>query len=441
MAAPHVAGVAALLRQHHPSWSPMAINSALQTTAYQTTRTPRGAAGQPFGTAWEYGAGHIDPQAALDPGVVFTHGPIDWQRFVCGAELAPEQWGQRCPECVLDADLCMQSRLNTPSVVLMRLAGAATVVRTATSVLAAAADWSASVTPPPGFSVTVAPSRFSLAPGASQQLAITITRTSAAYGGDAGSEGAITLASDAGPLARLPLVARAIMMSAPANVRLPARPANASFNVTPGWRGTVHAYALPPVQARVFEGRVGQIPPFGLPFLPGPGVAEFNITTDGRRAAASVLRFALFDADVAAGTDLDIWVVQGDMLVDWSLKYNSSNEEVTINNASGTYSVYVAGFSIPPGQQDSPFKLHVWTLRSDLSGRALARVVAPQANAPAPSGSGAAVPVTMAFSPQVLKADGSKWLSAVVYSANEATPDGRLVKRGMMAAPVTLVSW
>ena len=77
MSSPHIAGIGALIRQQHPDWSPAAIKSALMTTA-----TPRrndgtairedsdGRASNPFG----YGAGFVQPNAALDPGLVYDAG-------------------------------------------------------------------------------------------------------------------------------------------------------------------------------------------------------------------------------------------------------------------------------------------------------------------------------------------------------------------------------
>ncbi|MBA0548054.1 hypothetical protein Golob_019173, partial [Gossypium lobatum] len=87
MAAPHVAGVTALLKAIHPEWSPAAIRSALMTTANtidnnrttltnQYTNLP--------GTPLDYGAGHINPNKAMDPGLIYD---IDWQGYVdflCG---------------------------------------------------------------------------------------------------------------------------------------------------------------------------------------------------------------------------------------------------------------------------------------------------------------------------------------------------------------------
>ena len=57
MSAPHVAGVAALLMQKHPTWSPMMIKSALMTSGYDVIDGGISAATRIF----RQGAGHIKP--------------------------------------------------------------------------------------------------------------------------------------------------------------------------------------------------------------------------------------------------------------------------------------------------------------------------------------------------------------------------------------------
>ncbi|KAK8642547.1 hypothetical protein V6N13_011887 [Hibiscus sabdariffa] len=87
MSAPHIAGVTALLKAVHPEWSQAAIRSALMTTAYTTDNNGTTLTDQATNlpaTALDYGAGHINPSKAMDPGLIYD---IDWQGYVdflCG---------------------------------------------------------------------------------------------------------------------------------------------------------------------------------------------------------------------------------------------------------------------------------------------------------------------------------------------------------------------
>jgi len=84
MAAPHIAGIAALIKQKHPHWSPAAIKSALMTTSTTLDRAGNLILAQQYSeseamnlvraTAFDYGSGHVNPRAALDPGLVFDAG-------------------------------------------------------------------------------------------------------------------------------------------------------------------------------------------------------------------------------------------------------------------------------------------------------------------------------------------------------------------------------
>ena len=80
MAAPHIAGIAALIKQKNPHWSPGAIKSALMTTATTLDRGGRPILAQQYSeteimtlvqaTPFDYGSGAVNPKAALDPGLI-----------------------------------------------------------------------------------------------------------------------------------------------------------------------------------------------------------------------------------------------------------------------------------------------------------------------------------------------------------------------------------
>ncbi|OVA03787.1 Peptidase S8/S53 domain [Macleaya cordata] len=94
MSCPHISGVAALLKAAHPDWSPSAMKSALMTTAYtrDNTKSPlRDAAGGTISNPWAHGSGHVDPQKALDPGLVYDINTEDYVAFLCSLDYSIAQ--------------------------------------------------------------------------------------------------------------------------------------------------------------------------------------------------------------------------------------------------------------------------------------------------------------------------------------------------------------
>ncbi|KAI3914369.1 hypothetical protein MKW98_014976 [Papaver atlanticum] len=122
MACPHVSGLAAMLRHAHRKWSPAAIKSALMTTAYNSDK-----AGKPItdlatgkvSTPFQHGAGHVDPNKALNPGLVYDIQPSDYVAFLCSIGYNQTQMSlfikDRKVDCSLNKLAAGPGDLNYPS--------------------------------------------------------------------------------------------------------------------------------------------------------------------------------------------------------------------------------------------------------------------------------------------------------------------------------------
>ncbi|MBA0688030.1 hypothetical protein Goari_005841, partial [Gossypium aridum] len=121
MLCPHAAGIATLLKDAHRDWSSTAIRSAMMTIAEvfdnangRIIDMTTGVAGTPL----DFGAGHINPNKAMDPGLVYDIEIQDYINYLCGLNYTSKQirtiTGMRqfnCDSATLD--------LNYPSFIIL----------------------------------------------------------------------------------------------------------------------------------------------------------------------------------------------------------------------------------------------------------------------------------------------------------------------------------
>jgi len=345
MSSPHVAGLAALLKDLHPSWSPMMIKSALMTTGYDVLDGGTPAPNTNPILIFRQGAGHVSPAAAADPGLVFDHGFIDWLGFLCGTGQLQAGY---CPAIGIDP-----SDLNVPSIAIGALPGTQTVTRTATNVSGKTATFTATVNMP-GFSVGVSPSTMTLKPGESGTFAVSITANTAplnSYGG-----GQLTWTSDQGHSIRLPIVAQPISIAAPSEVSGSGVEGSATIPVTFGYTGdyTAAPHGLEP--AVMTAGTVEDDP--GNSFAPfGPGTTLHFVSVPAGQAYA---RFSLFDDYTDGNDDLDLYVYYPSGAYAGGSGSGTSAEQVDVLfPPAGDYYVFVHGW-----QTDGPdanYTLFSWS--------------------------------------------------------------------------------
>lgn len=178
MATPHVAGIALLLKQAHPDWGPAAIKSALMTTAYATLDD--GYAGSSYSgqLPWGQGAGHIDPNRASDPGLIYDSGRNDWIKYQCKLNKSAVT---PATDCSTVGALGETYELNLASITAGAILKDALIPRTVTNVGSTSATYTATVALD-GFTAEVSPPSLTLAPGASGSFTVKLVPTTAIEG-------------------------------------------------------------------------------------------------------------------------------------------------------------------------------------------------------------------------------------------------------------------
>ncbi|HYE66314.1 MAG TPA: S8 family serine peptidase [Pyrinomonadaceae bacterium] len=404
MASPHVAGLGALLKNLHPSWSPMMIKSALMTTGYDLlgfAATPAGA----LSRAWAQGAGHVQPNAAANPGLVYDSGFNDWVKFLCGTG----QLTGCAPSNIVDP-----SDLNLASIAIGDLAGVQTVRRTVKNVGGSAATYTATVSGLPGINVVVSPSSFTIPAGGTQTYTVTFTRTTAAF--NAYQSGFLTW-SDGTHNVRSPVVIRPFAISAPSELSGTGTSGSMIWNITTGYNGALTLEKRGLIPATTFTDTIQDDPTNNFNTASpaaNQGIKSYTVTIP---AGTTYARFALFDNFTDGADDLDLYVYNSaNALVGASGGPTSAEVVNLVNPAAGTYTVYVHAW-----QTDGPdanYTLFTWVLGSTDAGNMTI-------SGPAAAVIGVTSPVNLSWSGL---SGGTKYLGSIAYREGAAVRGTTIIR-------------
>ncbi|KAF4388782.1 hypothetical protein G4B88_019059 [Cannabis sativa] len=136
MSCPHASAIAAIIKSYRPSWSPAAIKSAIMTTATVLDNTKRLIGRDPNGiqaTPFDHGSGHINPVAAIDPGLIYDFNSRDIIDFLCSTGASPSQLKNLTGHIIYCQNPPIPSyNFNYPSIGVSSLNGSLSLYRTVT---------------------------------------------------------------------------------------------------------------------------------------------------------------------------------------------------------------------------------------------------------------------------------------------------------------------
>jgi hypothetical protein len=369
-AAPEVTGVAALLKEAHPGWSPAALKSALMTTAYVEVVRSDGAPADGF----DMGAGHIDANRAVDPGLVYDNSFADHAAYLCGFPEPPFA----ASDCAAHAAAGYPSTavdLNLPSIAVASLISGDVIRRRVTNV-GPQATFTAELIPPPDLDVVVEPASLVLGTGQTADFSVRFIDRGA--GRDLWFFGELAWRS-ATHNVESPIAVQPVTLRAAPEVFLSGRQGTATLPVGFGYGGTyeatVHGLSLPTldVNGQVPRAFIDDDPTNTFSFRDGNGVTMHAFTVP---ADQLLLRVALFDELTDGQDDLDLYLFFCPANNQCSQLAKSdgvtSDEEIDIvRPRNGSYVLLVHGFETDQiaGGPGANYSLFTWALGlNDIAG-------------------------------------------------------------------------
>ncbi len=375
MSSPHMAGIGALMKDlFEVDTSPMAIESALVTTAYNQNNQ-----GEPImalnpetgelvpATPFNYGGGHVDPNVAAQVAAVYDSDPLDWINFLCGSsgEFPPDD-----PTCTQEGvEPIDASDLNRPSIAIGDLAGTQTVTRTLTNITDTTLALSSTVEVD-GIAAVVEPAELTIEPGASADFTVTFTRTDAAPLEEY-SFGDLTWTDASGdsPDLESPIAIRPVAIGDAENLLVgEGSTGDVTDTIVSGVNGAINV-ELGGLEPATVDTEVLTNP---NTTFPDPPVERDDVyeTVFEVPQGAYLAHFALYEPDYVVGTDLDMFLYaegQGGELELIALSATGvAGESLLLNDLeAGTYHVFVHLYSLAPGETAVEAILHSWAVTDD----------------------------------------------------------------------------
>src|SRR6266511_4008817 len=382
-----------------------AVQSALMTTARQNLTKEDGATpADPF----DFGAGHVNPNPANDPGLVYDAGFDDYRGFLRGQGLCTFCFGTS------PAPIIKASDLNLASLAIGKLAGVQTITRRLTNV-GPAGTYNVSVDAPAGIDVAVDPTSLTFAAGETKTYTVTFTRTTAPF--NAYSFGSLTW-SDGTHSARSPIAIKSVPLAAPSEISGTGTFGSKSFSITFGYTGSFSATPQGLQAAHTETRTLTDDPTNNFDTTNPQGNQGIQLHTFTIPVGTPVARFQTFGT-VNPGDDLDMYVyrvVGTTRTLVGASTGGTASEVVTLNNpTAGSYEVYIHGWEVQSGVS---YTLYDWILNPAAAGNL-------SVSAPSSATLGASDTVTATWSGLTA---ATKYLGRISYSDGVSEIGGTIVR-------------